>query len=309
MAISKIVYKASASATPETWMDATTATAAAADIIAPKTAMLADGVVTTGTMNSYTLEDICPVGFPSVTGDVVFNGTRVRPALFKGNTSITSFVGSNVTSLSDSGYGTGAEVRTFNGCTNLTSVSFPLITSLDRSDYLFSGCTKLETVNFDWKNLTALGTKVFENCPAILKETYVLPKVTSNVWTSFLTNNTHVIAFDIGSATITLGNVSIYATAFSGDSNLSILILRNINKVRALSNISAFNGTPFASGGSGGILYVPADLVASYESATNWSTILAYTNNQIKSIESTHTDPNAPIDLTVYYVDETPISS
>ena len=49
MAISKIIYKASASATPEVWMDATTATATAGDIISPKTAMLADGVVTQGT--------------------------------------------------------------------------------------------------------------------------------------------------------------------------------------------------------------------------------------------------------------------
>lgn len=49
MAISKIIYKESASATPEVWMDATPATAAAEDITAPKTAMLADGVMTTGT--------------------------------------------------------------------------------------------------------------------------------------------------------------------------------------------------------------------------------------------------------------------
>ena len=49
MAISKIVYKENAEATPVVWMDATTATAAAADITAPKTAMLADGVMTTGT--------------------------------------------------------------------------------------------------------------------------------------------------------------------------------------------------------------------------------------------------------------------
>lgn len=49
MAISKVIYKSSPNATPETWMDATPATAAASDIIAPKTAMLADGVLTTGT--------------------------------------------------------------------------------------------------------------------------------------------------------------------------------------------------------------------------------------------------------------------
>lgn len=49
MAVSKVIYKSSPQATGVTWMDATTATAAAADILAPKTAMLADGVMTTGT--------------------------------------------------------------------------------------------------------------------------------------------------------------------------------------------------------------------------------------------------------------------
>ena len=49
MAISKVIYKSSASAQGVTWIDATPATAAAADIISPKTAMLADGVVTQGT--------------------------------------------------------------------------------------------------------------------------------------------------------------------------------------------------------------------------------------------------------------------
>ena len=49
MAISKVIYKSSASAQGEVWMDATSATAAAADIISPKTAMLANGVVTQGT--------------------------------------------------------------------------------------------------------------------------------------------------------------------------------------------------------------------------------------------------------------------
>lgn len=49
MAISKVIYKSSPNAQGEVWMDATPATAAAADIISPKTAMLANGVVTQGT--------------------------------------------------------------------------------------------------------------------------------------------------------------------------------------------------------------------------------------------------------------------
>lgn len=49
MAISKVIYKSSVQDTGTVWMDSTPATAAAADITAPKTAMLADGVLTTGT--------------------------------------------------------------------------------------------------------------------------------------------------------------------------------------------------------------------------------------------------------------------
>lgn len=49
MAISKIIYKTSPQDTGTVWMDATPATASASDITAPKTAMLADGVLTTGT--------------------------------------------------------------------------------------------------------------------------------------------------------------------------------------------------------------------------------------------------------------------
>ena len=65
MAISKIIYKSSPSATPVTWMDATPATAAAADITSPKTAMLANGVVTTGTGTG---------GGMSVTTETLANG-------------------------------------------------------------------------------------------------------------------------------------------------------------------------------------------------------------------------------------------
>lgn len=57
MAVAKVIYKSSANATPETWMDATTATAAAEDITAPKTAMLADGMVVTGTGTALTVDD------------------------------------------------------------------------------------------------------------------------------------------------------------------------------------------------------------------------------------------------------------
>jgi len=71
---------------------------------------------------------------------------------------------------------------------------------------------------------------------------------------------------------------------FSNDSNLTVLILRK-STVAALNNINGFANTPFASGKAGGTLYVPQALIESYQNATNWSTILAYPNNQILPIE------------------------
>ena len=70
--------------------------------------------------------------------------------------------------------------------------------------------------------------------------------------------------------------------------------------VTTLGNVAHFDGTPFASGGTGGTLYVPQALIADYQAATNWSTILGYANNKI-----------LPIEGSIYktqYADGTPIS-
>lgn len=98
-----------------------------------------------------------------------------------------------------------------------------------------------------------------------------------------------------------LGEVS-SAYIFRNCTKLKHLVLRAAT-VQSLSATAAFTSTPFASGGTGGTLWVPASLISSYQAATNWSTILGYTNNQIKSIESSVTDPDAPANLTTHYVD------
>ena len=43
--------------------------------------------------------------------------------------------------------------------------------------------------------------------------------------------------------------------------------------VCTLSNVNAFNNTPFASGETGGTVYVPQALIEDYKIATNWSTL------------------------------------
>lgn len=114
MAISKVVYKSSANATPVTWMDATPATAAASDVISPKTAMLADGVVTEGTGSG----GITPTGNINITQagstDVtayatatVAAGTEGTPTATKGTVSSHS-VSVTPSVTNSAGYITGS---------------------------------------------------------------------------------------------------------------------------------------------------------------------------------------------------------
>lgn len=76
-------------------------------------------------------------------------------------------------------------------------------------------------------------------------------------------------------AATSIGNL-----AFSGCDKLTSLILRVTTQVCTLSNTDAFSNTPIASGA--GYIYVPAALIDSYKTATNWTTYA----NQFRALES-----------------------
>lgn len=81
---------------------------------------------------------------------------------------------------------------------------------------------------------------------------------------------------------------------------LHTIILRSPTLVECANTNNAI-GNSFASDGTGGTLYVPSALISTYQSATNWSTILSYTNNSIQAIEGSIYETQ--------YADGTPISS
>lgn len=152
---------------------------------------------------------------------------------------------------------------TFRGATNLTSVTFPAALQ-SIGEYAFTG--------------SGLRTAVLHSVGTI--GTYVF-------------GSTQLTAVDITS----LSEINI--NAFNGCASLDVIVLRG-DSVTSLRNINALTGTPFASGQAGGTLYVPQSLISSYQSASNWSTILGYANNSIVKIEGSAYE-NA-------YVDGTPIS-
>lgn len=142
------------------------------------------------------------------------------------------------------------------------------------------------------------GMQYFLNVAALVN--YLVLPGASDISVDFVKNVTSILGVDFGT---NLGTIR--ATAFSGATSFDKLVIRKSTGVPTLSNINAFSNSCFADGKTGGTLYVPNDMISDFQSASNWSTILGYANNQIKSIESTHTDPTAPVDLTTHFIDGT----
>ena len=187
----------------------------------------------------------------------------------------------------------GTRGETFSGCTSLTSVYLPEYeghtATTDITTKTFFGCTALTTVSFP-KLIKGIGSYAFSGCTALTDIDFPSydDNITSNMFNGCTSlKNVNVAncegvqasAFD-GCVSLEKLNpkitTSIGAKAFRGCSKLSIIALNgNYGNVVTLSNISAFEGTPFYSDGIGGICLVPRDLIESYQNATNWSTLYA----------------------------------
>jgi hypothetical protein len=126
----------------------------------------------------------------------------------------------------------------------LISLTTPNVKTLGRNT--FTQCSNLPRVEFPM--LTSVGGDCFSYCYAL---TYA----------------------DLGLV------ASIPSWCFASCSKLAIVILRKTDKIATLSTVNGFSGTGVEKGT--GYIYVPAALVDSYKSATNWSTYAA----QIRAIE------------------------
>lgn len=201
----------------------------------------------------------------------------------------TSLYDNSVTELPDyrlGGYSSGTWIE---------EVSFPEITKI--GSYAFTSQTKLEHISIP--KLTHLGSfNVFYGCSALTELT--LPNLVDGVGG----NPAHVLGKTFMGATaikkIDLGKYSnTTSIGFSTDfcrncSGLQALILRwnsVIPAYTAMSNI--FSGSGIASGI--GYIYVPSSLVASYQSANNWSAYSA----KFRAIESYSTDGTVNGDIIV----------
>lgn len=182
--------------------------------------------------------------------EITTNAESVRNNAFMGCASLTNVNLPKVTSI-----GTQA----FQGCQKLTDVDSPQATSIGGT--AFESCYVLTNVNLP--KVTSMGIQAFSYCKALT--TINLPLVTT-ISTSVFHYCEKLTSVILPKAT------SIGTTAFKHCKNLTTLVLGS-QTLCTLSKTSAFDNTPFASGGTGGVAYVPQNLIADYEIATNWSSL------------------------------------
>ena len=216
---------------------------------------------------------------------------------------------------------TKLKTRAFSDNSNMTSVTMPNLVTINQR--IFEGCTKC--ASFNLPSLTTCGSWAFALAGSTTgTDSIILPELTSGwysglfehaVFTAivlpkasqiknsdFAGSSALLNAVDLRSAT-TLGG----SYVFNNRSGLTTIILGS-SSVPSLGNINVFNNTPFASGGSGGTIYIPESLynhlgdgtALDYKAAANWSTIDGYGTVTWAKIEGSQYEN--------YYADGTPIT-
>ena len=170
----------------------------------------------------------------------------------------------------------------YNALINRSGTIIPINNTTSNSiagDNVFNSNSGLHGTFFV-KKQTWIGASTFIKCSNL--EYIVMPSC-NTVYTAGASTCTKLKGVDFGGSPSSSQGF-IRTNAFGGCTALKTLILRG-STVWRLDYTTVFNNTPFASGKTGGTLYVPQDLISSYETATNWDTILGYENNQILPIE------------------------
>lgn len=199
---------------------------------------------------------------------------------------------------------------TFYNRKGITKLEIPNVTKIAPNFCQF--CTALKEVIAP--NLVNVGNWAFASTTGLTNPVYLPKAILSQsmfngsrvpIVVFYRIANSNSSTFQSDTALVAVDQNSGYAwngaQVFSGCTALKTVILR-ANSVVALGNVNSFTNTPFASGKSGGTLYVPSAQIANYQAATNWSTILGYGSGAQNQI--------LPIEGSIYetqYADGTPI--
>lgn len=140
--------------------------------------------------------------------------------------------------------------------------------------YAFAGRTSISSIALP--NVIGSNVAVFSYCSNLVRVS--LPKYNDIAYHSIFMYCRKLELVDFGMVT------RIESSVFSSCTVLKTIILRN-KTVTELYGVSVFSGTPYASGGTGGKIYVPSNLIEEYKSATNWSALYGYGTVEFVALE------------------------
>ena len=225
----------------------------------------------------YTIDEIASA---SLEGDFSFSVTGIKAYSFYNNSGITSVSAPDVTTIGN---------YAFYNCTGIKEINLPKIVSI--GEYAFN--TQLLT-SIDLPECTSIGVQGIGKSPKMSSVnlpkvqtiggsalTYItvtrliLPECTS-IGDSALTNCSNLAYVDLPKCT------SIVNYGLRNNGKLGTLILRSTTMC-TLSNY-ALNSSLIWN--KKGYVYVPRDLIESYQGATNWKTVAT----QFRALEDYTTD-------------------
>jgi hypothetical protein len=149
----------------------------------------------------------------------------------------------------------------FYDCNKLSTVDLSAVTMIYNNAFQY--CYSLTTVNFP--NVGTIHSKAFADCNNLQTTNFSAVKTINNNAFEFC-RSVQTLSFPVVS--------KICSAVFSHCTNLISLFLTG-SIVCTLSNSNAFTNTPIggysSSTGTYGSIYVPASLLTSYQTATNWT--------------------------------------
>lgn len=186
----------------------------------------------------------------------------------------------------------------FYNCAKVTFSSIPAgVTKIDYN--AFYACSKVTFSELP-STITSIGNSAFQGCVLITSMSCngAITTLGNNLFSHKNWNNVQFVKFPnmklnalgqsfgmSGSGTYSCVNMTtadigetkaINQYAFAYCNSLRQLVLRRSDAICSLSNVNAFNNTPFTGyNGLSGTVYVPQALISTYEAATNWSTLVA----------------------------------
>ena len=238
----------------------------------------------------------------SISGKVLFNGTKVGRAVFSWCTGITEVEIPNATEVGLSAFQGCSAIRKvnapnltrpqdgpnngyyFDGCTNLEEFNAPNLQVVGYQ--MFNGCNKISVFNFP--KLTELKNWAFYNCGIEIANFPLVTKCADRAFNSakkLKIVNLPLLDFKMSFCFINctaleyaiLGNpTSLTSGAFQNTSTIN-LILPNKSKVTKLEDTSSIDSLV--------AVYVPSVYLSDYKNETNWASIA----DKIHAIEDNET--------------------